>query len=120
MSAEMRYDEAAQVILRDGVAVADVVEGKVRLRPEHKRLAIVVGKFWKGLCAPAAESAQPVAIPSPEDTVTEAGYVSFQGDVPPMPPIDPMLGTKTPAVVEWYRTYKPEEWANMHKGWINR
>lgn len=30
--------------------------------------------------------------------------------IPPMPAKSPRLGDKTPAVVEWYRRYKPEEY----------
>jgi len=29
--------------------------------------------------------------------------------IPPCPPMDPMSGDKTPAVVAWYFKYKPEE-----------
>jgi hypothetical protein len=31
-------------------------------------------------------------------------------EIPPMPPKDWLMGDKTPAVVEWYRKYKPEEY----------
>jgi hypothetical protein len=37
-----------------------------------------------------------------------------------MPPIDPLLGTKTPAVARWYAQHKPELWAKMHVGWANK
>lgn len=36
--------------------------------------------------------------------------------VPPMPPIDKMLGDKTPEVIEWYREYQPEEYAKRYAG----
>jgi hypothetical protein len=31
-------------------------------------------------------------------------------NIPPRPKMDPAKGDKTPAVVEWYRQYKPEEY----------
>jgi hypothetical protein len=37
--------------------------------------------------------------------------VSRQLDIPECPPEDPTAGDKTEAVVEWYRQYKPEEFA---------
>jgi hypothetical protein len=40
---------------------------------------------------------------APRDDVNEA-------EIPKRPKMDPQFGDKTPAVVEWYRRYKPEEY----------
>ena len=45
-------------------------------------------------------------MPKPEDIP--------QG-LPPTPPMDPLAGDKTPTVVEWFRTYWPEEFERRYK-----
>jgi hypothetical protein len=35
---------------------------------------------------------------------------------PPMPEADPMLGDKTPELVEWYRDNDPDEYARRYRG----
>jgi hypothetical protein len=37
-------------------------------------------------------------------------------DIPPQPEIDPMLGDKTFAYVEWLRDYHPEEFQSRYAG----
>ena len=114
MSAIYSYhaSESGAVLMRDGVAVADIVDGKVKMREEHKKHAIQAGKFWKSHNAPAQKpSIEPVSL---------AEIMQDLPGVPPMPPMDPQLGTKTEAVVEWYKRYQPEVWAKMHKNWSGR
>jgi len=37
-------------------------------------------------------------------------------DIPPRPDMDPMLGDKTIALVEWLRDYAPEEFQKTYAG----
>jgi hypothetical protein len=37
-------------------------------------------------------------------------------DIPPRPEMDPMLGDKTIALVEWLRDYAPEEFQKAYAG----
>lgn len=37
-------------------------------------------------------------------------------DIPPQPEMDPMLGDKTPAFVEWLRDHRPEEFQTRYEG----
>lgn len=37
-------------------------------------------------------------------------------DIPPQPEMDPMLGDKTPAFVEWLRDYQPEQFKSQYAG----
>jgi len=39
-----------------------------------------------------------------------------RSDVPPAPEMDPRLGDKTPAYMQWLRTHFPEEYAKRYKG----
>lgn len=111
-------------IYRDGIAIADIIEGKVVMRPEHIGYKIQARSFWKA--HNATPEAERLHVPSPLDTVTEAGFVkhgekvSVDASIPPCPPMDPLLGTKTEAVVAWFKRYQPEEWAKIHKGWIGK
>ncbi len=118
MSAVYAYHavESGGVLLRDGVAVADIVNGQCKMRPEHKKHAIQAGKFWKSYNSSAQLPSDVIAEASEPDSPA----VAVAPDAPPMPPIDPTLGTKTPAVVEWYKRHAPEAWANMHGKWANR
>lgn len=124
----VKYDQG-EYILRDSVIVADIVDGKVVMKPESEAYKLPVRKFWKDLkAAPATSepSIKPLHIPSPLDTVTEAGFVkhgekvSVDASIPPAPEMDPAAGTKTPAYAEWMRTYHPEKWAELHKNWPNK
>lgn len=37
-------------------------------------------------------------------------------NIPPAPELDPMLGDKTPAFVEWMRDYHPQDFAIRYAG----
>lgn len=133
MSAYTLKDE---VIYRGDEAVADVLDGKVKMRPESKKYAIQVGKFWKEAIATMNAQAQlpsemittrseTLHVPSPADTVTEAGFVKSDGaevdaSIPPAPPQDPLLGSKSPEYWAWLKKYRPEQAAEAHKGWGGR
>jgi hypothetical protein len=127
-------------ILRDGLAVADIINGAVRMRPEYKRFGIQAGKFWKeqqtvitgnhieqGVQVSPNDPGKPMVAQNlkvePVHThfpAVSSGFPSGDGNIPPCPPEDPQMGTKTPAVVEWYKRYQPEQWAQMHHGWAGR
>lgn len=134
-------------VLRGETIIADIVDGKIKMRAEHRKYAIGAGKFWKAFKGAQAIDDTPTPlgyhyagqpglhIPSPQDTVTERGYVrdvaveafnvaahAFEVDaaIPPAPPMDPLLGSKTPAYAEWMKQYQPAQWAKLHKNWANR
>jgi hypothetical protein len=37
-------------------------------------------------------------------------------DIPEPPPMDPALGDKTPAYMEWYRQHHPDEYERKYRG----
>lgn len=80
----VKYDQG-EYILRDSVIVADIVDGKVVMKPESEAYKLPARKFWKDLkAAPATSepSVKPLHIPSPLDTVTEAGFVKHGHTTP--------------------------------------
>lgn len=92
-------------VLRDNEAIGTLKDGvvtlSVQLAPAHK------SKLKKELGDAGIE-------------VT--GFAKVEGEsgdtenanIPPCPPADPLMGDKTPAVVEWYRDYKPEEFQSRY------
>lgn len=122
-----------------GVAVADIVDGKVKMLPEHKKYGIQVGKFWKAFTLQPKTSTRsgvefvrdltPVELAKLDAgaqlsailNIAEPDFRLGNGaDIPPCPPEHPSTGTKTPEVVAWFKKYHPERWATMHLKWRNR
>lgn len=127
MSLEYVTNPEQTFIFRGDEIVADIVDGKCKMRPEFRKYAIGAGKFWKAFTgSPVAADVEPMHVPAPQDTVTEAGFVkhgektTVDASIPPCPPMDPLLGTKTEAVVEWFKKYQPDAWRKMHLDWQNR
>lgn len=50
------------------------------------------------------------------DSPTSPDPVDTEEVIPPMPESDPQLGSKTHAIVDWYRKYYPEEFQRMYQG----
>lgn len=65
--------------------------------------------------APAADTEASPA-PSPSEPAPAPVVVAkpAQEGIPPPPPLDRMLGDKTPAYVQWLRTYHPEEFRRRY------
>jgi len=73
------------------------------------------------LAAKLAEMAGKITFPPAEQPEVYLGRpMPGPEDIPPglplMPEIDLMAGDKTPAVVEWFRDYWPEEYERRYKG----
>lgn len=59
--------------------------------------------------APKPPKAAPAAAEQPEEPKTKGGK-----SIPPPPEMDPGLGDKTPAYVEWMRDHHPEQFAKQY------
>jgi hypothetical protein len=60
--------------------------------------------------APQVEAAPILATPEGIEEKTDASPLV----APPCPPMEKKFGDKTPAVVEWYRQYRPEEYKTRY------
>jgi hypothetical protein len=125
------YWTDGEVVCRADDTLADIVDGKVIMRPEFERFKIQARKFWKDYQARTITGImqnikiEPLHIPSPQDTVTVAGFVKFnsaevEGDIPSAPPQDPALGSKTPEYWAWLKKFHPEQAEECHKLWGGR
>lgn len=127
---------SADMIFRDDVHVANINGGKVAMLPEHKKYGIQVGKFWKAFNGTPEKPTiagnhieQGVQV-SPNDPskpmvaqnlkVEPASLPVSNRGIPPCPPMDPAMGTKSPDVVAWYKRYQPEAWSKLHLKWRGR
>src|SRR5262245_392862 len=60
---------------------------------------------------------QPPAPPEAGEQHTAATMrAAFAPDIPPEPPMDPRMGDKTPAYMEWLSKYHPELYEARYKG----
>lgn len=92
------------IVLREGEAIGTFKDGivtlTVTLAPAHK------SKLKKDLGEQGVEVTG----------FAKAEGVEEESNIPPMPAINPLQGDKTPAVVEWYRDHKPEEYKTRYAG----
>ena len=64
----------------------------------------------------APSAAETPLLPQQMKTPRWDNASTWPNGIPPMPPMDPLVGDKTPVVVEWFRTYWPEEFERRYKG----
>jgi hypothetical protein len=85
--------------------------GKADMRP-----AVEAWMEEQGITGPGAVAAKPAEEPKAEAPAPKAEKPAVTKGVPPMPEMDPRLGDKTPAVVEWYFKHQPKEAAARYEG----
>jgi hypothetical protein len=110
-----KYHVSGSDIYRGDEVIASVQDGKVIPLPGWEKYHIQASRAWNAH-TPEVEEKIVVADAQPAHVSAEAE----DNRIPPMPPIDPLLGTKTPAVARWYAQHKPDLWAKMHVGWANK
>lgn len=80
-----------------------------------KRIAELEATLAKGRYNQVLHDATQEILKEPKPDSGTIWHGKPNSDAPPMPAMEPDMGDKTPAVVEWYRDYWPEEYARRYK-----
>lgn len=115
----MKFTKDKEQVLRDGEAIGTYDAETKTVHLKEPLAPVLKGQLRNALETAGFDVDEFVIdeIGSETPNSDEAKPVKAAiGEIPPCPPYDPNFGDKTPAVVEWYREHRPDEFATKYAG----